>query len=156
MWSSWSSCRCPDYPEYVAKIWILDTETKGTGANMVPLDRVLRKPGSGAVEGFRLPALKPPPPTPAAPRAPRRFKVVDVVTREVLADGTDARATVELLEQVRSIVDVTIWVWHPDDERWRMLTLEEARALWAYRGRLGDLARPEPPRARPEPTRPAS
>lgn len=127
----------------MGKVWILDTETKGTGANMVPLDRVLRKPGSDAVEGFRLPALKPPAPASAAPREPRRFRVVDLVTREVLADGTDARATIERLERVRSIVDVTIWVWQSDDERWRMLSLEEARALWEYRGRLSDQA-PEP------------
>jgi hypothetical protein len=26
----------------VAKIWVLDTETKGTGAEMVPLERALR------------------------------------------------------------------------------------------------------------------
>ena len=26
------------------KTWVLDTETKGTGANMVPLEKVLRKP----------------------------------------------------------------------------------------------------------------
>lgn len=120
----------------MGKIWILDTETKGTGANMVPLDRVVRKPGSDAVEGFVLPALKPPAPAPAGPHAPRQFKVVDVVTREVLAEGTTARATIQLLEQVRSIVDVTLWVWQPETERWRMLSLEEARTLWDYRGRL--------------------
>jgi len=55
-----------------------------------------------------------------------------------LADDADARATVRLLEGVRSIVDVTIWVWQPETERWRMLSLEEARALWEYRGRLAD------------------
>jgi hypothetical protein len=118
-------------------IWVLDTETKGTGANMVPLDRVLRKPGSGSAEGFRLPVLKPPEKAPEAPRAARRFKVVDILSREVLAEGADARATIELLEGVHSIVDVTIWVWQPEDERWRLLSLEEARALWDYRGRLG-------------------
>jgi hypothetical protein len=127
----------------VGKVWVLDTETKGTGANMVPLDSVLRK-GSDPVPGFVLPELKPPEEQPPEPRAPRQFKVVDVVTREVLADGTDARATVQLLERVRSIVDVTIWLWEPDTERWLMLPLEDARALWEYRGRLGDrdLSRP--------------
>ena len=124
----------------MGKVWILDTETKGTGANMVPLDRVVRKPGSDAVEGFALPALKPAAPASAAPRAPRQFKVVDVLTREVLAEGTSARDTIQLLEQVRSIVDVTLWVWQPETERWRMLSLEEARALWDYRGRLTDAA----------------
>jgi hypothetical protein len=104
---------------------------------MVPLDRVLRK-GSNSVPGFTLPELKPPEPKPSGPRAPRQFKVVDVVTREVLAEGADARATVKVLEGVRSIVDVTIWIWKPETERWLMLPLEDSRALWDYRGRLGD------------------
>ena len=121
----------------VGKVWVLDTETKGTGANMVPLDRVQQK-RSSAVAGFPLPELKPPAPKPAGPRARRQFKVVDVMTREVLADRTDARATVDVLEGLRSIVDVTIWVWEPERERWRMLSLEESRVLWEYRGRLGD------------------
>jgi hypothetical protein len=30
----------------MAKTWVLDTETKGTGANMVPLEKVLKEPGS--------------------------------------------------------------------------------------------------------------
>ncbi len=59
-----------------------------------------------------------------------------MLTREVLLDGADARGTVELLQRVRSIVDVTIWVWQAEQERWRLLSLEEARALWDYRGRL--------------------
>ncbi|MEA2456406.1 MAG: hypothetical protein QOI45_2668 [Thermoleophilaceae bacterium] len=28
----------------MAKTWVLDTETKGTGANMVPLEKVLKRP----------------------------------------------------------------------------------------------------------------
>lgn len=28
----------------MAKTWVLDTETKGTGANVVPLEKVLRRP----------------------------------------------------------------------------------------------------------------
>jgi hypothetical protein len=28
----------------MAKMWVLDTETKGTGANMIPLEKVERKP----------------------------------------------------------------------------------------------------------------
>jgi len=117
---------------------VLDTETKGTGANMVPLDRVLKKPASDAEPVRVLRQPKPPAPKPPEPRSPRKFKVVDVMTREVLADGADTLTTVKLLEDVRSIVDVTIWVWQPEAERWRMLTLEEARSLWEYRGRTDD------------------
>ena len=121
----------------MGKVWVLDTETKGTGANMVPLDRVVQR-GSSAVPGFALPELRAPAPKPAEPRAPRQFRVIDVLTRQVLAEGADARSTINVLEQVRSIVDVTIWVWESERERWRMLSLEEARALWEYRGRLRD------------------
>jgi len=120
----------------VGKVWILDTETKGTGANMVPLDRVLRKPGSDTVPGFSLPSLKPPAPSEPAPQSPHRFRVIDVQTRQVLADDADARATIGALEPIRSIVDVNVWVWRPESDRWRMLTMDELRALWAYRGKL--------------------
>jgi len=87
----------------LGKVWVLDTETKGTGANMVPLDRVLKKPGSGksADPGFSFPKLKPREPSPPEPQAPRRFKVVDVQTREVLAEDVDARATIAALELMR-------------------------------------------------------
>jgi hypothetical protein len=126
----------------LSTVWVLDTETKGTGANMVPLERVLRKPGaeseSEPVRVLRQP--KPPASKPPEPRSPKRFKVVDLMTREVLADGADTRATVKLLEDVRSIVDVTVWVWQPEAERWRMLTLEETRSLWDYRGRMDEAA----------------
>jgi hypothetical protein len=124
----------------LGKVWVLDTETKGTGANMVPLDRVLRKPGSVAEPVRVLRRPETPAPKPPEPRSPRKFKVVDVMTREVLADGADTRTTVKLLEDVRSIVDVTIWVWQPEAERWRILSLEEAHALWDYRGRMDDAA----------------
>jgi hypothetical protein len=124
----------------LSKVWVLDTETKGTGANMVPLDRVLKKPSSQPEPVRVLRQPKPPAPKPPEPRGPRQFKVVDVMTREVLAEGANTRTTLKLLEGVRSIVDVTIWVWQPETERWRMLTFEEARSLWDYRGRMDDAA----------------
>ena len=108
---------------------------------MVPLDRVVTKPRPEAAPVRVLPQPKPRPAKAPEPRKPRRFKVVDVMTREVLAYDADTRTTVKLLEGVRSIVDVTIWVWQPEAERWRMLTLEEARSLWEYRG-AGVEARP--------------
>ena len=71
--------------------------------------------------GFRKPA--PREPEAPAPREPYRFKLTDVMTRQVLAEDVDARAAVELLEGVRSIVDVIVYVWEPHRERWRMLEL---------------------------------
>lgn len=44
----------------MGKVWVLDTETKGTGANVVPLEKVLKKPE--ATERVA------PPPPPAKPK----------------------------------------------------------------------------------------
>ena len=74
------------------------------------------------------------PPAPAP--EPHRFKVVDVLTGEVRAEGAGTRATVELLTEIRSSGDVRIYVWEPDGERWRLLTLAEQRTLWGLRDRL--------------------
>lgn len=113
---------------------MLETQTKGTGANMVPLERTEHKPGSDEVAGFFFPELVPVPEP--APRRPHYFKVVDVMTREVLAEDVDARAAVRALENVSSIVDVTVSVWDPDGERWRMLSFGEKQTLWGHRGRI--------------------
>jgi hypothetical protein len=126
-----------NYEKTMRKPWILDTSTKGTGASMVPLDNVLRKPSEQAK-----PIYVPPPKRPKAdpapePRRPRLFKVVDIVTREVLAEGADARAAVEVLDGVRSIVDVNVYVWQPNTEKWRLLTFEERRVMWDSRPVVG-------------------
>jgi hypothetical protein len=119
----------------MAKTWVLDTETKGTGAHVVPLEKVLktgdRKPELNLVELHR-----PTPPRPLRePDRPKRrtFKILNVMTRETLAEGVDLRATVDLLGEVRSIVDVHVYVWGADRQRWRMLGLNEQRALWDAR-----------------------
>ena len=115
------------------KVWVLDTETKGTGAQMVPLESVLKQP-EAQKEPLVAPKTRRPKPQPEpAPRAPRRFRVVDVSTRQVLVDDADARRTLELLGQARSSVDVNVHVWEPDEERWRLLTLAEKQLLWERR-----------------------
>jgi hypothetical protein len=128
-----------------ATTWVLDTQTKGTGATMVPLERVLARPGAPA-PGFSLPELRPIEPEQPRMREPHEFKIVDVMSRQVLAAGVDARAAVDALKGVRSIVDVTVYVWEPDSERWRMLTLAETRALWDYRATESD-GRPTGPQS---------
>jgi hypothetical protein len=119
------------------KVWVLETSTKGTGANVVPLERVLRSPSSSSTP---VPVYVPPKPRPRpapapAPRQPRRFKVVDVVSRQVLAEDANARETVEVLNGVHSVVDVHVYVWEPGHERWRLLTIAEQAALWELRDR---------------------
>lgn len=109
---------------------MLHTETKGTGAQMVPLERV-RRPSS-ASEPLFVPRKRPAKPQPDSPppRAPRRFKVVDVRTREELAAGADARETLDVLRRVRSMIDVSVAVWQEERDRWRLLTLAEQRLMW--------------------------
>jgi hypothetical protein len=57
------------------------------------------------------------------------------MTREVLAEDADGRAVVDALAGVRSVVDVHISVWDQDEERWRLLTFAEQKAIWALRDR---------------------
>jgi|SRR5271165_937917 len=116
----------------MGKTWILDTETKGTGAHVAPLQEA-KKPSSD--QGLAVVTFERPP-RPAAepePPAPLEFKVVDIRSSRVLAEGSDTRATVDLLEDIGSVVDVRIYVWMPQTERWRLLTLGEQKTLWGFR-----------------------
>jgi hypothetical protein len=116
------------------KVWVLDTETKGTGAEMVPLEKVLRKPKSG--EPLYVPPKREPrPPKEPEPKRPREFKIVDVTTGEVLGEHLNTRAAIAALEDVASVVDVRIYAWDHGSERWVLLTLGEQKALWGFRGR---------------------
>jgi hypothetical protein len=117
----------------MGRIWVLDTATKGTGAEMVPLDQVVRKPAARTEPLFVPPKRKPRAPEPAGPRPPRRFRIVDVATRAVVADDVGARDALSALGEVRSSVDVHVFLWEPTAERWRLLTLEEQRTMWDRR-----------------------
>jgi len=121
----------------MGRLWVLDTETKGTGAEMVPLEKVQRPPGGAGdpgpafvPSGRRAPRAAPPP-----AKVPRRFKAVDVMTGETLGEDLTGRALVDLLKGVRSVVDVRLSAWEPEEGRWRLLTLREQRAIWALRDR---------------------
>jgi hypothetical protein len=119
----------------LAKVWVLDTSTKGTGAEMVPLEK---REDAGA-QGRSALVLenrdKPAPQKAPEPRGPRKFRVVDVMTRQVLAEDAPVRATVDLLEGVRSIVDVSIYVWEEKVKAWQQVSEREKHMLWGFRGR---------------------
>ncbi len=121
----------------MARVWVLDTSTKGTGASVVPLESARDKPPAAPRPPRK--AVKPAPrkrEKPPAPREPRRFKVVDLVSSQTLAEDADMRATLDVLHDVRSAVDVRIFVWDRERDRWHLLTLAEQRAMWdAGRGR---------------------
>ena len=118
----------------MAKRWVLETSTKGTGATIRPLPAAPE-----ARERERGLQLVPPvprerrPEAPEPPRASRRFRVIDVMTGEVLADDASTREAVDALGRVRSAVDVTVSVWNEADGRWRLLTRREQDALWRHR-----------------------
>jgi hypothetical protein len=106
---------------------------------MVPLEKAL-KPNRAQQELALFRFNRPPHPTePPEPPAPLLFKLVNVLSAEVLAEGIGARDTVELLERMSSVLDVRIFQWMAKTGRWRLLTLDESKALWQFRGRVGDL-----------------
>ena len=117
----------------MGRVWVLDTETKGTGAQMVPLDQVLEKPAPRGEPLFVPPRRREPEPEAPAPRAPRRFRILDVETRAVLADDVPAGDALRVLGAARSSVDVQVYVWEPKGDRWRLLTLPEQRVMWDRR-----------------------
>ncbi len=119
--------------------WVLDTETKGTGAEMVPLERLEeRKRLQAERERIRVVGPKPDPGDepvfePEAERAPRRFRIVSVLSRQTLADDVGISEALEVLRGVGSIVDVNVFVWEPEQVDWRPLTMSERRRLWSLR-----------------------
>jgi hypothetical protein len=124
----------------MGRVWVLDTETKGTGAEMVPLERVQKR---SSPERERLTVIRRKPKrrgeepgrqVAPEPRQPLKFKVVDLMTRRTLAEGVEARKAVKLLERARSVVDLRVYVWEPQVEEWRPLTLGEQTTLRKLRG----------------------
>jgi hypothetical protein len=123
-------------------VWVLDTETKGTGAEMVPLEKLQqRRRGTGPSAPITLirrdrrsdqdrvdAATREP-----GPRAPRRFKVAGVMSGEVVAEDVGSLEAIQALRPFPSVFDVRIHVWEPEDEEWRLLTLAEKKAMWAFR-----------------------
>jgi hypothetical protein len=120
----------------MAKTWVLDTGTKGTGASVVPLERVQQQPAPSGEKLYVPPKPRPKPRPEPAPRRPRQFKIIDVVTRETLAEDVDARGTLRVLRDVRSNVDVHVYVRDAVTDAWRLLSLSEQRILWDARRRV--------------------
>ena len=79
------------------------------------------------------PKRRPREPAKPEPRAPRRFRVVDVITRERLADDADVRTTLQVLGGVERMLDVNVFVWEPADDAWRLLSMAEQETVWQRR-----------------------
>lgn len=95
---------------------------------MVPLESVTKR--SSVAEPVVVPRKPQPREKAPKPRPPRRFRVVDLMTREALVDNAGTRQAIDALKGVRSIVDVDVYVWHEERDRWRMLTFAERQAMW--------------------------
>jgi hypothetical protein len=122
----------------MAKIWVLDTETKGTGAEMVPLERALERKRSAPKDRIKVVRRRPdaPPaetPDKTGPAGPREFKLVNALSGQVLAERAGTREVVDLIGSMRSLADARIYVWEPADDTWRALTLREQKAIWDLR-----------------------
>jgi hypothetical protein len=131
----------------MGKIWVLDTETKGTGAEMVTLERALeqkrlapKRKRLRVVRRRRAPEPEAAPGRDEAPvsREPSRFKVVSALSGQVLVEGAEVRETVEALAGFRAMVDARVYVWEAGD--WRPLTLREQKLVWELRERVESAA----------------
>ncbi|MCW3031213.1 MAG: hypothetical protein JWM66_1346 [Solirubrobacterales bacterium] len=118
----------------MAKTWVLDTETKGTGAHIAPLRPADGKPAPA--RELSLVTLERPVRASAAEPAvaTTRLKVVDILGARTLGEDVDIRQAVRLLEGVRSVLDVRVFVRARPSDRWRLLGLDELKALWRFRG----------------------
>ena len=79
------------------------------------------------------PKRRPREPKAPEPRAPRRFRVVDVLTRRVLQEDGGVRETLELLGGIARMNDVNVSIWEPAEDRWRLLRTAEQEAVWERR-----------------------
>jgi hypothetical protein len=128
----------------MGKIWVLDTDTKGTGAEMVPLERALERRRPGPKERVKIVRRRQAAPEAApdlddtAPREPSKFRAVSALSGEVLLEDAEARETVAALAGRRSLVDVRIYVREPGG--WRPLTIREQKLLWKFRDRVAAAA----------------
>ncbi len=100
---------------------------------MVPIEKVHGDPTKGGRAAIVVQDPKPRPERPPEPKGPRRFKVVDVMTKRELAEDASTAESVALLRNQRSIVDVTIFVWEPKRDVWQELSLREKQMLWGFR-----------------------
>ena len=132
----------------MGRVWVLDTDTKGTGAEMVPLDTLLERKRS-ASEADPEKARRRKPRTrrqddvrrdshedsraAEASRARREFRLVNALSGQLIGERVDLRGACEVLAAARSVADVRVYVRERPDAPWRALTLREQRALRAQR-----------------------
>jgi hypothetical protein len=128
----------------VGRVWVLDTDAKGTGAEMVPLDTLLerkrsttkadpdapkRRKRSTRRRGDAHRAGGEDAGVAEAPRRRHEFRLVNALSGRLIGDGVDLRATCELLGAARSVADVRVYARAQPEKPWRALTLREQQSL---------------------------
>jgi hypothetical protein len=90
--------------EMAGKTWVLDTDTKGTGANMVPLEKVLRKQDDAPARPRRA-ARRPEPASRPAERRPAARRAAEPVetTRTALPPGHVRKRATGEIGQVKAV-----------------------------------------------------
>src|ERR1700751_3018431 len=112
----------------MAKTWVLDTETKGTGAHIAPLKSRAR----ASEKELALVQLERAPRPPGLPEETPQttFRVVDVMSATVLGEDLDARAAAAELARMRSPLDARVYRRTGPEARGRLLSLADTRRLW--------------------------
>src|SRR3954469_22732731 len=85
----------------MAKVWVLDTETKGTGANVVPLEKVQRRPEEAPARPAR--AAKRPDAPAQRPSKPRKPAPEPERTATALPPGHVRKKTTGELGKVQAV-----------------------------------------------------
>ena len=80
----------------MGKTWVLDTDTKGTGANMRPLEKVLKTPDSEKEPAPVRPRWAESKPATPAPRRPRPKRPAQKTSTELPPGHVRKRATGEI------------------------------------------------------------
>jgi len=119
------------YVVCMAKTWVLDTETKGTGAHIAPLTDAGHERSREAELALVQLARPPRPKRPSEPPPKATFRVVDVLSGKLLGEDLDAREAVHELAGLRSALDARVYLRHGENARWRLLSLGDTRRLWA-------------------------
>jgi hypothetical protein len=73
----------------VGKVWVLDTETKGTGANMVPLEKTEKRPAPPRAKRQRTRTSEP-------VRRPRKRSAPETTSTDLPAGHVRKKATGEI------------------------------------------------------------
>ena len=93
----------------MGKTWVLDTETKGTGANVVPLEKTLAKPAPKPIRPPRKARSAEQPKRPAKPTRPTQVTSTPLPPGHVRKKGTGEIGRVKSVDPKAGTANV-LWL----------------------------------------------